>query len=197
MGKKNKQQAFTLVELLVVISIISLLASIVLSSINAARIKANNAAINRQVMQYANALELYRSQNNSYPISATQYACLGIGYDSSWCYQCQSGADANCGTTGSYREGSTLSTDLKNALLSFIPSPRIGTKKFYAFTVGVDYNWQGAVYQYDAAVPASRLIIWMLQGTNQLCAKAQNFISVAVDNNYLTNGNTRCQATLQ
>ena len=62
------QKSFTLVELLVVISIISLLASIVLVSLNSARLRARDARRLSDVRQLRSALELYFDRNNSsYP----------------------------------------------------------------------------------------------------------------------------------
>ena len=65
---KFKKLGFTLIELLLVISIIALLSSIVLSSMNDARDRAQVAAYRSYLKQYINALELYRSDNNgNYP----------------------------------------------------------------------------------------------------------------------------------
>lgn len=62
MLRKNKT-GFTLVELMVVISIISMLSSVVLSAVNKARQKANNTQTRSIVNEYRNAIELYRSNN--------------------------------------------------------------------------------------------------------------------------------------
>lgn len=62
-----KSKGFTLIELLVVISIISLLSSVVLASVNDARDKAKARAFRASVMQFVNALELYRSDKGYYP----------------------------------------------------------------------------------------------------------------------------------
>jgi len=58
---------FTLVELLVVISIIGLLSSIVLTSVNSARAKARDARRAADIRQLQTALELYYDANGSYP----------------------------------------------------------------------------------------------------------------------------------
>ncbi len=62
--KKQTNQAFTLIELLVVIAIIGLLASIVLASINTARIKARDARRKSDLQQLVKALALYTQDRN-------------------------------------------------------------------------------------------------------------------------------------
>lgn len=58
---------FTLVELLVVVSIIAFLSSIVLATLNTAREKAKATAFRAEVDSFIKALELYKSDNGSYP----------------------------------------------------------------------------------------------------------------------------------
>lgn len=63
----KKTKGFTLIELLVVVAIISLLSSIVMASLNGARVKARDTVRISNLEQIKNALELYYSTNNSYP----------------------------------------------------------------------------------------------------------------------------------
>lgn len=70
----STHKGFTLIELLVVISIIGLLSSIVLASLNAARSKSRDSQRKQDLIQLRNALELYYSVNNRYPIVSTGYA---------------------------------------------------------------------------------------------------------------------------
>lgn len=62
---------FTLVELLVVISIISLLASTVLASVGSMRDKADNAYKVRMMGEYQKAFELFRDDFGAYPWDAS------------------------------------------------------------------------------------------------------------------------------
>jgi prepilin-type N-terminal cleavage/methylation domain-containing protein len=82
----KSEKGFTLIELLVVIAIIGILSTIVLFSINTARARARDSARISNVKQVQNALEMYYSENGSYPISAggnwagsgADYGTLGI-----------------------------------------------------------------------------------------------------------------------
>jgi prepilin-type N-terminal cleavage/methylation domain-containing protein len=64
--KINKARGFTLVELLVVISIIGLLSSVVLASLNTARGRSKDAAIIAEVIQLRNLMHLEYSDTGSY-----------------------------------------------------------------------------------------------------------------------------------
>lgn len=72
MKKLNKKTGFTLIELLVVISIISLLSSVALTGLSNARAKARDSKKVQTMIQLKTAAELYRTQNNAYPLNLTQ-----------------------------------------------------------------------------------------------------------------------------
>lgn len=63
-------RGFTLIELLVVIAIIGILASVVLASLNLARVKARDAQRIAAIRQIQNALQLYYTDNGTYPGSS-------------------------------------------------------------------------------------------------------------------------------
>lgn len=68
MAARNKNtEAFTLIELVVVIAIIGLLAAIVLIALNQARVKSRDAKRVADIRQIQTALELYYSDNGAYP----------------------------------------------------------------------------------------------------------------------------------
>ncbi len=64
-------KGFTLIELLVVIAIIGILASIVLVSLNSARIKARDVRRTSDLSTIQSAVEMYNNDNGHYPIVAT------------------------------------------------------------------------------------------------------------------------------
>ncbi len=64
---KNKQKGFTLIEILVVVALIGFLASVVLVSLNVARIRSRDAKRLGDMSQLQKALELYYGNYKGYP----------------------------------------------------------------------------------------------------------------------------------
>ncbi len=73
---KTPSRGFTLIELLVVIAIIGILSSVVLASLNTARVRARDTAKNASIKQVKTAMELYYDANGTYP----QYGTTNNGY---------------------------------------------------------------------------------------------------------------------
>lgn len=63
----RNSKGFTIIELLVVVSIISLLSSIVLTGLSESRERARDAFRQSQLRQLQNALEFYQNDNDEYP----------------------------------------------------------------------------------------------------------------------------------
>ena len=73
---KKVFRGFTLIELIVVIAIIGLLASIILVSLSNAQIKSRDSKRTSDLAQVIRALELYRANNDIYPAhGGTEYGC--------------------------------------------------------------------------------------------------------------------------
>lgn len=81
MRRLNKFQGFTLIELLVVISIISLLSSVIFASLNSARSKARDSARKQTLVQLRNALELYYTDQGSYPSTGGVWYASALDLD--------------------------------------------------------------------------------------------------------------------
>lgn len=73
---KNINRGFTLLELLIVMAIIGVIASIMLFAINNANSKGRDSARKSQVLEVLKALELHYSINGTYPL---QGGSAGIG----------------------------------------------------------------------------------------------------------------------
>lgn len=88
-----ERRGFTLVELLIVIAIIGILSAVVMSSLNAARMKARDAQRIASIQEVQKALENYYLENGVYPGSTIgSYAKStdtpnggACGYNNNWC----------------------------------------------------------------------------------------------------------------
>jgi len=76
----HMKRGFTLIELLVVIAIIGVLSSVVLASLNTARVKSRDASRISQLGQIRAALELYYLDYGYYPASDCGWDCNGYRY---------------------------------------------------------------------------------------------------------------------
>jgi prepilin-type N-terminal cleavage/methylation domain-containing protein len=95
----NKQSAFTLIELLMVIAIIGILAGILIPAVGAVRKQANVAASKSQLSNYVNAIGLFKSEYNFYPdfgasVTGDSYA-VDLASKSPGFIETLSGRDAN------------------------------------------------------------------------------------------------------
>lgn len=77
---KKEAKGFTLIEVMVVITIVGLLASVVLASLADARARARDTQRVQMVKELQKSLELYRNQNGGvYPCAAVMPACVSGG----------------------------------------------------------------------------------------------------------------------
>lgn len=111
----QKRNGFTLIELLVVIAIISIISSVVLASLSAARVKARDARRISDIKQITIALELYFDTNGYYP-----------GVYQNWAGRCTAAPcwDINAYNASNNTGWAALATDLA-PYLSKLPSDPI------------------------------------------------------------------------
>lgn len=68
---RRKQRGFTLIEMMIVVSIIAILAAILVPNFVRARAQAQTAGCEANLKEIATALELYETDNDRYPDSGT------------------------------------------------------------------------------------------------------------------------------
>ena len=82
-----KNRGFTLIELLVVIAMIGILASVVMASLNSARVKARNARRNSDIKQLISAFNLGLEGSGSLPNSGLgSWHCVSATCYDRWAY---------------------------------------------------------------------------------------------------------------
>ncbi len=81
-----RKSGFTLIEILVVIAIIGILATVVLVSVNSARKKSRDARRVADLRQIRIALEVFYDDHGYYPQSACGWDCNGyrVSYNATW-----------------------------------------------------------------------------------------------------------------
>lgn len=131
-------KGFTLIELMVVISIIGMLSSVVLSSLASARGKANNTFTVQSVKEYINALYLYQDSNQT--VLSTQF-----GGPVAEPYCCLSGSDCYSSSTNV-----DVCPAVNTALRPYISSmPKTNKKDLYPY--GGPWAISSAYYKCDPA----------------------------------------------
>ncbi|HZS43028.1 MAG TPA: type II secretion system protein [Candidatus Paceibacterota bacterium] len=71
MKNRDQKRGFTLIELMVVLSIIGLLVTVILTNIVTARAKTSDSQVLQNLVQLRNAVEQYYSDNGTYPTVST------------------------------------------------------------------------------------------------------------------------------
>ena len=73
----NKNQGFTVVELLIVIVVIAILAAITVVAFNGIQMRAQTSKVVSSADAVIKALEMYKLDNGAYPLSGSEYYCIG------------------------------------------------------------------------------------------------------------------------
>lgn len=80
-GSVFAQNGFTLIELMVVLSIISFVASVMLVSVNGARAKARDARRRSDIKQIATALDIYQDDFGTFPSTGGIWKGMCVAYN--------------------------------------------------------------------------------------------------------------------
>ena len=165
---KKGKRGFTLMELLMVVSLIGLFAAVIVSALNTAREKGRNSARIQQVNQYIRALELARSNNANavFPTPAVGATAVCLGdYPGTTCWD------------GSVNEDATFPTVLLQTISTLPPGDLVSTYRGYTYQTtdsGVTYN-----------------IRWVMEGG----AGATSFCRIAQATGAAAGSNTICTFT--
>jgi len=159
MSSTNTKNGFTLIELLVVISIIGFMSSIVISTVNTARIKAEDSNTTQAVKQFKIAMELSRDENGVYPSAFPPGDIRNI--ENSYCIgENPNDGDNVCGHNGSQTENVNINNSISVYLQTFpiIQEIDVGPGTF-----------EGISYSCDDATCQTITIMWPIKNTNSSC----------------------------
>lgn len=126
MKKNYTREGFTLIELLVVLAIIGLLSVLSVMALGSARKKANDAKRLSDIKQIQTALELYFTDNNSYPFP---HDGASLGGGEFGCISRQGFAPVGCA----------------DAYLDNLPRDPAGGSYGYSSQEGADYTMRSSL----------------------------------------------------
>ncbi len=191
---------FTILEMLIVIAIIGILASIVLYAINDSRTEARNAQVISQVYEYQKALNLYFAETGEYPTGHNPITRGNIGLRRQiWCQGtgARPGACIPFGQSGSFGAVSDFEFSLSPDYISEIVHIEQNDTSIYEISspayrgcsnlvTGVG-NHQSTGTDEECGTD-DYSIFFTLEGANQDCGRAHQ-----VSPDYNSEGITICQ----
>ncbi len=153
-----RTSGFTLIELMVVISIVGLLSSILVSSLSSARLKGRDAKIRQQVLQMRTLMELDYSETSSYVNLQTGWhstaaGCAASAFAGNYITKareiCTAIVDSSSSSNfagNSVYFGNNVNLSTKYSIMVYLP----GQQTFFCVgssgrtSVGTDGNWGSA-----------------------------------------------------
>lgn len=182
--KRSYKSGFTIVELLIVIVVIGVLATMVLISFNRVRQRAQNVETIANISQFKKAIEGYVIDNGMVPMDAEAQAtpinvystCLGEGYDDQTCATGSSGPITEntelCNQLSRYINcvGIPVSTQPPVTVTASGSTVTITGATYYAMTTG---NPMG---------PPGYMMMYQLRGGNEPCGFSDATTATSDDN---------------
>jgi general secretion pathway protein G len=137
------KKGFTLIELLVVIAIIGLLSTLAVVALGSARQKARDSKRLSDLKQIQTALELFYTDNNSYPVASTS---IELGVAGTTCLDVNGWDDAPCAGT------------LYMGLVPKEPSPNVAAYEYTSngATYSITATLEGVINDLSGAIVASQ-----------------------------------------
>lgn len=146
-----RRTGFTIVELIIVVTIIAILATLVMVTYKGATDRGYNARVTTGVNSYIKAIQIYKFRNGSYP---TQTSCLGANYPSNTCWT---------GSGGTRTVDSTFDT----LMATVVDSKPVLADALLA--TGVADNMRAGAVYYATSGAAPFQITYYLKGAGQTC----------------------------
>ena len=154
---RKSTSGFTIVELLIVIVVIAILATITIVAYNGVQTRANNTQTIDAVKQFVKAYHLYAVDNGDYPQLT---GCLGEGYPAPNNYCLSQSGVVECWGTGA-AVSTAIGTALKPYMNGKVPSPSMQKA-----SCG-NSSYVGAYASYISA--SKTVVVYMILRGDQTC----------------------------
>ncbi len=165
-----RARGFTIVELLIVIVIIGVLASITVVAYNGIQQRANNTSRISAAKEWYQILHTYLAQNGQYPVgSSNVHFCLGTG----WPTNLDGNADEDCYMQTNVKHPSVTFNSALQAVSSSLPS--FPKDKLTAVSspqvLGISMRSHDSLIDQSTGTTTTfyRMLHYWLQGNNQDC----------------------------
>lgn len=161
-----KNRGFTLIELLVVIAVIGILASVVMASLNSARVKARNARRNSDIKQLISAFNLGIDGSGNLPDQGgSSWACVSSVCTPGW---------------GSNINNSTVNTYLTPYLPTKPSDPVGGSRSAVGYLYYYNYP---SLTMADGTVLSGSMLTWMQEppSASGICGPGKIYYVVPTD----------------
>ena len=203
LSRKRNRRGFTIVELLIVIVVIGILASIIIVAYNGVQQRASNAQRITAARDWIKSIRAYAVINQKYPGPSGVF-CIGESNITNF----DANPDADCGVSDNLKHdyapyGANFDASLKTVvpqLPAFPGSP----VQLTATTKGLGMLWRAETYDPTGVnIPNVPTLIYFLDGANQDCVLGPlvtpygggNFVKTTAKNSFSDVG-TACRVML-